>query len=261
MSKLPYRWHPSGTRSTHTLEPGMLLPLEHKVWQVMEVRPVPQSELTEAELRAIGWKQPMYVRIREPGPMSVDPVANRRNNRHIKWNGSMVHVYPNAHYPICNECHEPRPCRDQMAEQVSGEAAKRMTRYELAGVCPACEEPVTARQLSKTWAENVEIIGGPPVTFHMRGGCHSAAVNYEKRWQAEAPDDRRCLLSCKGHVTNHGDGTYQCTEMAECPGPTADHPGYQTCQCPECPPPARGCCPSPGSTNRALNDSLFDGAA
>jgi hypothetical protein len=38
---------------------------------------------------------------------------------------------------------------------------------------------------------------------------------------------------CSGHVTNHNDGTYECTNQA-CPGPLADHRSYTCCKCPEC---------------------------
>lgn len=257
---LPYRWHPSGTRRVSQPEPGMFLPYEHKVYRIVEVNPVPDESWSDEDRKRVGWSAtntPRMIVVRPIDVTSTD-VRARDHDKHFRVGGertATLYLYTDTHYPICAECHEPLPCRDQMAEQVSTKAAEQMVRYEVPGVCPACSEVVTHRQRSQTWPDNAVIPGGPPITFHLRGKCHYEAVRYEKQWAALDPDRRRMVLSCEGHVTNHNDGTYQCTELTECPGPTAHHPSHTICRCPDCH--ARGvfgCFPSPTSRNRAFDD-------
>lgn len=116
----------------------------------------------------------------------------------------------------------------------------------------ACAEPVTARQKCLSFSENLEVPGGPPVTFHLRSRCNYSAVKYEQRWVAADPNRRRPTLSCPGHVTNHNDGTYDCTQLGDCPGPQARHPSYRMCRCPDCHARpwtwGRGCSPDPKAT-------------
>lgn len=76
-------------------------------------------------------------------------------------------------------------------------------------------------------AAEVELLG-----LGLGGG--SDAVGYEKRWVAADPNRRRTALSCAGHLTNHNDGTYDCTQLADCPGPEVPHPAYTRCSCPDC---------------------------
>jgi hypothetical protein len=122
-----------------------------------------------------------------------------------------------------------------MARQVAEKSAKNMARFETPGVCPACSEPVSARQKSITFDGNVEIPGGAPVTYHVgRGGCRGEAARYEERWVQADPDGRRTSLTCPGRVINHNDGTYECSELTECRGPTANHHWYTRCRCPDC---------------------------
>jgi hypothetical protein len=221
---LPYRWHPTGTRWKTRPDVGDLLPIEHAVWRVIDVHDLPEHQQEER-------RQSFVVVLRQVG--AGDDVRDRDMDRHLQgpdWH--FWDVYPDAHYPVCASCQEPLPCREQTAARVSAESAKWMTRYETPGVCPACQEPVTRRQESLTWSDNLEVLGGPPVTYHVgRRGCRLSAARYEERWVQADPERRRATLSCSGHVTNHGDGTYSCTQLAECPGPRAGHRGHSTCSC------------------------------
>ena len=222
---LPYRWHASGTQSTYR-EPllvGSLIAIEHAVYRVMELRQRPDNE-----------DRPNIVVVRPAAITSDDPRA-RDHDRHFSYGARMsFDVYRDEHYPICAKCHEPLPCREQMVERVAEASIKKMGRYELAGVCPDCSEVVTARQKARTFSENIEVMFGPPVTFHLRGRCWYGVVEYEKRWVAADPENRKATYSCPGHVTTHSNLTYDCTQLNECPGPQAAHPSYSTCECPDC---------------------------
>lgn len=241
-----YRWYPSGTRHKRRPDVGDLVPYEHAVWRVVEVRDRDDEE------------RPYAVTLRPVEETRDDPRARDSDlhlsiHRYYSWD-----VYPDEHYPICACCYEPLPCRYKVAERAGEAALKKMGRYETAGVCPACEEPVTGRQKSLTFSENLEVLGGPSVTFHVgRRGCSYTAGEYEKRWVAADPERRRASLTCRGRVTNHNDGTYDCTELAECPGPSARHDVYTTCSCPDCH--ARGvfdCHPSPSAIRNGDEGTL-----
>jgi len=244
-----YYWCGAGTLWTHTAPaPGTLIAHEHAVWRVVEITDLPREKWTERELetRAHGDTGPMVVILR---PV---PIGRRRRARdhdmHYRWPSHIGwDVYPDEHYPVCSACGEPTPCREKIGQRIGAREMERMERYEVAGVCPACQEPVTSRQRSLTFPDNVEFPGGPPVTFHRRKRCLYYAADYETAWVAADPERRRATLSCPGHVTNHGDGTYDCTELAGCPGATARHRGYTVCFCPEHRPQALTCYPGPNA--------------
>lgn len=189
---------------------------------------IANSETPQSHLK------PPYAHEERPYVVELEPVSGGRKRRHLGAGGRRsVHwdVYEDPeHYPICACCGGPTPCRWQEAKKAGEQAVRTMTRFELAGVCPACGEVVTKRQRSFTWPDNVEVIGGPPVTFHTRSHCWSSAREYERKWVADAPEQRRAKLSCVGRVITHGDGTYECSELADCPGPQASHNGYTTCR-------------------------------
>jgi hypothetical protein len=271
---LPYRWRPDGARwSSEPVKAGDILARDHKAWRVIEVKERPEEFWTDADRKAMASRRnpikPSAIVIR-PVEITRDDPRSRDHDVHLRYGGEMqgreyqyLFVYPNKHYPVCAECHEPLPCRDQMAERISTAAGVDMARYELAGVCPACGEVVTHRQSKQTWPDNAVIPAGPPVTFHLRTRCRPSAARYEKQWVALDPERRRAVLSCTGHVINHNDGTYQCTELTECPGPVAEHTSHSVCRCPDCH--ARGpfdCYPSPNAFNQALSTpSVSSGVA
>jgi len=246
-----YYWCGEGTSRTHTPpEPGTLIAHEHAVWRVVEITDLPREKWTERELE--DWlhgdgSTTMVVILRPVRITSTDVRARDHDMpyrwpRHIGWD-----VYPDEHYPVCSACGEPTPCREKIGQRVGAREMKRMERYETQGICPACQTPVTYRQRSLTFPDNVELPGGPPVTFHRRKRCLYYAAEYEQAWVAADPGRRRATLSCTGHVTNHGDGTYDCTQLADCPGPAARHRSYSVCFCPEHRPRALTCNPGPNA--------------
>lgn len=259
---LPYRWHPVGTKTELRPTPGALVAWEHRVWRVVSFEPRPR-ELWSAEAREQVTKRgnvyKPYAIVLRPVDASDDP-KDRGRDVHLESRGHAWDVYPDEHYAVCASCLEPLPCRERMAEKTARKAAEWMGRFETPGACPNCLEAVTSRQRSLTFDENVEVPGGPPVTFHVdRLGCRQAAADYEKRWVAADPDGRRAQLSCVGQVTRHGDGTYECTALDGCPGPEARHGSYSTCRCPDCH--ARGpfdCHPLDGDRRRPSAPVLSD---
>jgi hypothetical protein len=260
---LPYRWNPDGVQRYGNTRPptvGDLVPRDHAVWRVIEVSDRDEVDWSDGDRERIAAYKAEYRHKLRPQVYVMRRLDQhtRDNDLHLRYGGEVGTMYykpyPDQHYPICAECHEPSPCRDKMAEQVSEQAAKRMARYDQAGVCPSCMEVITHKQQRLTWPDNAMIIGGPPVSFHRRNRCYRSAVEYETAWVAQDPDNRRAQLSCRGGVTNHNDGTYECSELIDCPGPHAQHRYYTVCDCRECH--ARGsfgCNPSSTSRNLALD--------
>lgn len=239
--KLPYAWQPIGTVHKQTLEPGDVLPLAHDAYRVMETEPRVHEETGEQ----------LLVVVLRPADLGDDP-RDRDHDLHIATplgNNRPWVVYPDPeHYPVCAACGEPVPCRHKMVEKVAAASAMQMERYSHPGVCPACSEPISTRQKSITFADNLVVPAGPPVSFHLKHACLFDARLYESHWHKADPANRHRQLSCDGSVTNHNDGTYECTQWPNCPGPTAMHRTYIICQCPDCH--ARGtfdCHPAPTS--------------
>lgn len=255
-----YRWYPSGTRSSYSApSPGDLIAWHHAVWRVQSVEQIPEDLWTDDDQRRArvykaGKGRPVMVVVR-PAHITSDDVRARDHDKHLKSSvGSEWHVYPDEHYPICAQCLEPLPCRDEIGRREAERSMKHMERYLSPGVCPSCETVITTRQKSLTFAENLEMPGGPPVTFHVgRSDCRRDAAHYEKRWAALDSANRRTTLSCSGSVVNHNDGTYECSAWANCPGPLAFHPDYRMCNDRECRAKgAFGCTPWPDAKLRQV---------
>jgi hypothetical protein len=259
---LPYRWHPTGTRPKAKPAAGALVAYEHQVWRVVSFTRRPPELWSDEACAMVARYGPHY----EPHAIVLrqldvsDDPKNRGRDLHLESRGYRWDVYPDEHYPVCASCMEPMPCRERTAERESKAAAERMGRFEMPGVCPACAKPVSSRQKSMTFPDNLEVPGGPPVTFHVgRYGCRGSAARYEERWVAADPGRRKAVLSCRGEVTRHGDGTYECTAPDDCPGPEARHGLYSTCDCPDCH--ARGpfdCHPVAGERRRPPVPVLSD---
>ncbi|MEV0081162.1 hypothetical protein AB0H58_32515 [Nocardia neocaledoniensis] len=111
-------------------------------------------------------------------PLHVNPeIATHEQDEHLVGSPSAFDVL-NEHYGLCVHCNELLPCRTSIAEQMAIRAAARMQRYETAGICPECQEPVTHRQESETFPNVVSPLG-PPVTFHAgRRACRYAMEQY-----------------------------------------------------------------------------------
>lgn len=254
-------WWPTGAKRQYTPpDVGDLVAWQHVVWRIIEVRPVPEDRWTDEQRefhdRRLGstpekrWQigaVPVVVVVR-PAVISPDDPKARRHDKHLGSRGPQPvwWVYRDEHYPVCGTCSEPMPCREQLGARVAAQAMADMARWEQPGVCPSCRELVTTRQKSWTCPDNLEIPGGPPVTFHIgRRGCLWDAASYENRWLAADPARAvvvpRALSrdglgrSCDGHMVTHGDGTYECNSGPDaCSGPQAGHQSYTRCGCPPC---------------------------
>lgn len=134
------------------------------------------------------------------------------------------------HYSICARCNELQPCREQTAEYVAGVEANTATRYETAGICPACLEVTTARQATITFDENTMTPLGPPVTFHLRSKCLRSAIAYDKSWakQLNRTPKLEESLTCEGSLHRHRDGVTTCTSI-DCPSVRAHHTYWSVC--------------------------------
>jgi hypothetical protein len=220
-------------------EVGWLIGWNHAAWRVVSVVTLPSARWTPEIRQQVGARvggTALRMTLRPVGWSHPDPLADRSKDvaLDVVPGSTQLHVFADEHYPVCAVCREPPPCRERWAERFAVSEMARMARYETAGVCPACKEPVAPKQRQVAFDENVVIPGGPPVVFHLRVDCLHQAEEYEKAWVRAAPERRRTSLTCPGSVTNHGDGTYDCTEWSECRGPRAKHAAYAMCRCSDC---------------------------
>jgi hypothetical protein len=224
-------------------DPGSLIAFQHRVWRVIAVNRIDESEWTDDERKRVSslYKEefrarhaPVHIVIR-PAEVTSTDVRARDHDKHHRIQGANYrwHVYQDEHYPVCAQCGEPTPCRELLGKREAERAVAIMSRYEDPNLCPQCQEPFTRRQKKHTFTENVKIPAGPPVTFHMRGECGYGAAEYERELLTLHPD-RTPELHCPGWITNHNDGTYECTAGERCPGPAVGHEGLQACLCELC---------------------------
>lgn len=158
-------------------------------------------------------------------------IGNGRRSR-VHISGHMMDwVLLGDRYPVCS-CHgHPWPCQDADRDRVAAMQARVMEREiarALPGLCPACGEPITARQKTITYpGENLNVPGGPEPTFHLRRFCYHEATQYELRWIAAGPRRERILTwpDCPGTLVVHYDGSSECRRgVPDCRGHlTHDH--------------------------------------
>lgn len=137
----------------------------------------------------------------------------------------MFTVLP-EHYAVCVTCGEIPPCADAWAEKVAEHATEWAARFETPGVCPACQEPVTRRQESVRFEENLHVPFGPQVVFHKRRKCLASAVSYDQ--SVASATGREPRLSCSGLLVQHIDGERECTNVT-CPGWNKAHRNFSMC--------------------------------
>lgn len=226
------RWIPLGAW-THIGFPevGALVAWDHAVYRVLEINDIPRVDWTAADAKAAAIQGPPRIVVVRPAHITGDDTKLHRHDVHLQAQaGTTWDVYPTEHYPLCARCGEPPPCREEIAISDAAKAAKQMARYEVAGICPACQQPV--RQGSRTFDENLYMPGGPPVTFHAsRRECYGGLIGYEDAWVAADPDHRKPRYRCDGVLTAHSGDTYECTQGTDCPGAQASHKALQVCQC------------------------------
>ena len=235
-------WQPEhGAYSREVPTVGTLLAWDHEVWRVLAVNPYPEDRWRPEDREHVEERgrdhAPLHLILRPSRHDSPDPVAARSRDRSVTVlpGRTVFWVIRDEHFPVCARCQEPLPCRHRFAEKAARAAMADMRLYEMPGVCPSCQEPVSSRQKSLTFPDNIIIPGGPPVTFHTRWRCHWRARRYEDAWVAADPERRRTSLTCPGKYTQHCDDTYECSELNECRGPDVVHRGGSvTCGCPDC---------------------------
>lgn len=192
--------------SIHDIAEGMLLAIDyhgyrHKPWRVHEIRTRDEDDGR------------LHVVLRPDGALYDFAEHNRSVaiRRHAN-----VQQLP-EHYAICHHCGDLPPCSERWTESVSDAEAERTARYEVEGICPSCQKPVTRRQDVHRFDENLYVPLGPPVTFHGRQQCFGGAVNYDRALAAKNGTEPR--LWCEGLIVHHHDGERVCTNIT-CPSPT-----------------------------------------
>lgn len=186
-----------GARYCHEAPPvGALVVIDHQVYRVLSVNPVPEVDWTDEERQHVALRRaemrdtfaPVHVVVR---PVGVDTIHTAHSRdlhfRYQKLRHRSLHVFEDEHYPVCACCQEPMPCREELRKREAEKAIRHMSRYEQPGVCPACGELVTTRQKGRTYPNSV-IPGGAPVTFHVgRRNCRWEADEYAKTVAGEVP--------------------------------------------------------------------------
>lgn len=231
----------------------------YEVTHVSDATPTPKEEE-----RLAGYQDTYRARM-APYRVTVKRLYGPRNEEHEndrQERGLRIPVgafdplpqYRHGRVPLCS-CHgHPWPCLEADQQADAAVAAQRMER-ELAllpGCCPACQEPITARQKTIEFpGEYVRNpLADPHPRFHLRRKCWQGAAKYEEEWVAAWPGRARSLLtlSCTGTRVVHADGTGEChgrNDGTDCPSLYARHPRMTTCygDCPTCPPgqPPHGC--------------------
>ena len=163
---------PVGTQTLYDprrLARGMLVAFRDALWRVVSVEERPDME------------RPWAVVIR-PAHMPLDWTAMTEDIHLGASRHATFHRYDDAeHHPVCAACKGPWPCHHLKAEQQADREIAQAERYAIPGVCPACSEPVSTRQLRQTWPVNLYAIDrDQPVTFHLRRPCGAEARSYDE---------------------------------------------------------------------------------
>lgn len=209
------RWRPREGRTTYgqDLEPGMIIAVDHagyrhKPWRLIEVQKRDDGR-HGLIIRPLG---------------EMNDFAQFNQAIALRKYASLPVL--DEHYSVCVKCGELPPCSDTWSERIATASAENAARYEVEGVCPSCQEPVTRRQQSFRFTENLHVPLGPPVVFHARGKCFGGAVVYDEKLAKQAGTDP--TLSCSGHHVHHMDDFYQCSNVT-CPGRDKRHRSYSRC--------------------------------
>lgn len=210
------RWHPTEGRNVYNLAElaaGDVVAVDyhgfrHKPWRIYEIKPR-DDDWFDAILRPDGAefdfaKHNQTIGIRRHAPIFRLP----------------------EHYGLCHTCGEISPCSEVWTADVSQRHVEQDARFEVEGICPSCQEPVTRRQKSHRFEENLRVPLGPPVTFHARSKCAGGAVDYDRT--VAATTGREPRLSCEGMLTRHLDHCEECTNVT-CPSPTVRHRSFAMC--------------------------------
>lgn len=210
------RWDPDEGRDVYNLaelSAGDVVAVDyhgfrHKPWRIYEIKPR-DDDWFDAILRPDGAefdfaKHNQTIGIRRRAPIYRLP----------------------EHYGLCHKCGELAPCSEVWTAEISAAHVEQDARFEVEGICPSCQEPVTRRQKSHRFEENLRVPLGPPVTYHARRMCAGGAVAYDEA--VAKATGREPRLSCNGHATTHLDGHKECTNVT-CPDLRVRHRGWAMC--------------------------------
>lgn len=211
------RWFPIEGRGIYNLTKlaaGDIIAIDHhgyrhKAWRVHEVRKREDDDRLHVTFR--------------PDGAEFDFAQHNQSvaiGRHAR-----IYTLP-EHYAVCHSCGDVPPCSEVWTERISDEHAKQDARFEVEGICPSCQKPITTRQKVHRFEENLRVPLGPPVTFHARRACIGGAIAYDRA--VAVATDREPRLSCEGMLTVHMDGFTQCTNIT-CPGLDVAHQSFARC--------------------------------
>lgn len=243
------RWCPEGTDSGWTAsrrrpDVGELVAWDWRAWEVMHVRVLdPTDEETERldhypkPVQALLLPYAITLRRVHGAPAKGENSVGDIGLRIPVGSSASFPRYTDNRVPLCSCCSHPWPCRenvDGVRAAAELEKAEREMRL-LPGCCPACQEPITARQ--KTISFPGPYVRNPLApsdpSYHLRRACRSEAARYEELWVTAEPGRRRSLLTlkCDGSVIVHGDGTGECIGAtdSDCPSIYAWHGTWSAC--------------------------------
>lgn len=223
----PDEWRPAQSsggrsrRSTGNLKPDDIVIWDRKPYRVIEVRERDHCDWPQ-DYRDAWAKHGMPDPATWPYRPRVAVIRHAEQPKakplHLQGPDSTYwHLLP-EHYWVCRLCQEIPPCRHVHNEAVMERATEKMDRDMalMPGVCHGCREPITKRQKHFSFPGANLIrpdLGDGSAVFHTRSSCYNAMAAYDKRWAAAEPGRSR-LLYCPGTLTEHHDGSSECSEPA-----------------------------------------------
>ncbi|WP_406145106.1 hypothetical protein [Streptomyces anulatus] len=222
----PDEWRPTQGHSRLRANTGRLKPNSILVWDRQPYRLIEVRERDHAD-----WPQnyrDAWVKHGMPDPatwsyrprvvvIQLDDQPQSKPLHLLCPDSTYWYVLP-EHYWVCRRCQEVPPCRHAHTEAVVERASERMEE-EMAiqpGVCHGCREPISKRQKSFTFPGPNLIrpdLGDGSAIFHTRRSCYGSLDSYDKRWAAAEPGRER-LLYCPHTLTEHNDGSSECSSPA-----------------------------------------------
>ncbi|GAB4590007.1 hypothetical protein [Nocardia sp. IFM 10818] len=161
-------WQPTDQTFT-AVTPGCLVGWDYRPWRVISMTPAAEDQENPCG-------RPLFIFVLRP--LACDPTDTARSED-VHVQGPRLPVLP-EHFSVCGHCGDVMPCRTREAARRAPLEMDEMRRYETAGICPACGDPITLRQKSLT-LPNVKVPLGPPVTFHTgRQRCARALARYRR---------------------------------------------------------------------------------
>ena len=241
----PDRWRPLGAYPTYALlQVGQLVGWRYAVWQVVEVRPRDEADLTDEDRRFLAAYKPEARPGRWPytlvlahvrGPLLCEPGQRQRLHDgtitvHLGVPaGGVRHPVLPTRYLLCSCCGDPAPCLEEAREETAEAAGRRLDRLVAShtpGVCAGCRGPISSRQKTLTFPEPSLLVPGMPgPTFHTgRIDCWMQARAYELDHRLPAFPDAARMASCPGALFHHVvDDRYECTAERLCTGHHGPH--------------------------------------